>query len=147
MAKTNKIAKADSILIDKSLQGILDGVISIIERSRRNVAVYVNQEMTMMYWHVGQFILQEINYQDKSEYGQKIVATLSQQLSWSHFVEFITIEQDAKRLFYQQMSAQQHWSLRQLRKYEDSMLYERTLIAAKPEDTQIATMSRSSQMS
>ena len=177
MAKTNKIAKADSILIDKSLQGILDGVISIIERSRRNVAVYVNQEMTMMYWHVGKFILQEINYQDKSEYGQKIVATLSQQLterygsgftttalfrmlkvaryypdeqivvtlsqqlSWSHFVEFITIEQDAKRLFYQQMSAQQHWSLRQLRKYEDSMLYERTLIAAKPEDTQIATMS------
>lgn len=62
---------------------------------------------------------------------EQIMAALSQQLTWSHFVELITIEQDAKRLFYQQMSAQQHWSSRQLHKYEDAMLYERSLIAAE----------------
>ena len=71
---------------------------------------------------------------------EQIMATLSQQLTWSHFIELITIEQDAKRLFYQQMSIEQRWSSRQLSKYEDAMLYERSLIAAKPEDTQIATM-------
>jgi hypothetical protein len=35
----------------------------------------------MMHWHVGKFVLQKINYQEKAEYGQKIVATLSQQLT------------------------------------------------------------------
>ena len=30
--------------------------------------------------------------------------------------------------------------MRQLSKYEDAMLYERSLIAAEPEETQIATM-------
>ena len=84
------IVKNSLMLIDKSFRGILDGVISIIEQSRRNVAVYVNQEMTMMYWHVGHFILQEINYQDKSEYGQKIVATLSQQLTERYGSGFTT---------------------------------------------------------
>lgn len=46
---------------------------------------------------------------------QTIVATLSQQLSWSHFIEFIKIEDKLKREFYLQLCADGHWSVRTLR--------------------------------
>ncbi len=67
-------------------------------------------------------------------------ATLSQTLSWSHFLELITIEDKAKRLFYQQMGIIEHWSIRTLREKQDSMAYERSLIAAKPEDEAMKTL-------
>ena len=67
-------------------------------------------------------------------------ATLSQTLTWSHFLELITIENDTKRLFYQQMGIAEHWSVRQLRDKQDEMAYERSLIAAKPEDEIITTL-------
>lgn len=67
---------------------------------------------------------------------EQIAATLSHQLTWSHFVELIAISDPTKRLFYQQMSILYHWSVRQLRDQEDKMVYERSLIAAKPEDEQ-----------
>ena len=161
-----------------TVQQMEQDIVAIIEQTRCKVASYINQEVTLMYWHIGQYILQQINYQEKAEYGKKIVATLSQllterygrgytqtalfrmlkvarlypdeqilatvsqQLTWSHLVELVTINQDTKRLFYQQMAIQQRWSLRQLRKHEDEMLYERTLIAAQPEEEQMASLSR-----
>jgi predicted nuclease of restriction endonuclease-like (RecB) superfamily len=63
----------------------------------------------------------------------EIVATLSQQLSWSHFVEIIKIEESVKRSFYIDMCAQSHWSVRALRERIDGMLFERTAIAKQPE--------------
>ena len=161
-----------------TVQQMEQDIVAIIEQTRCKVAAYINQEVTLMYWHIGQYILQQINYQEKAEYGKKIVATLSQllterygrgytqtalfrmlkvarlypdeqilatvsqQLTWSHLVELVTINQDTKRLFYQQMAIQQRWSLRQLRKHEDEMLYERTLIAAQPEEEQIEALYR-----
>ena len=65
---------------------------------------------------------------------EKIAATLSHQLTWSHFVELVTISEPTKRLFYQQLSIVNHWSVRQLREQEDAMAYERSLIATKPDD-------------
>ncbi len=64
----------------------------------------------------------------------EIVATLSQQLSWSHFVELIPIEDQLKREFYIEMCQMEHWSVRTLRNRIDSMLYERTAISGKPEE-------------
>ncbi len=65
---------------------------------------------------------------------EEMFATLSQTLTWSHFLELITIKNETKRLFYQQMGIAEHWSVRQLRDKQDEMAYERSLIAAKPED-------------
>lgn len=62
-----------------------------------------------------------------------IVATLSQQLSWSHFVELIKVEDGTKRAFYTDMCAQSRWSVRTLRERMDGMLFERTAIAKQPE--------------
>lgn len=70
------------------------------------------------------------SWEEEEKYGSKIAATLSRQLTWSHFVELSIISDPTKRLFYQQMSILYHWSVRQLRDQEDKMVYERSLIAA-----------------
>ncbi len=64
---------------------------------------------------------------------KKIVATVSQQLSWSHFIELVTLEEEAQRMFYTQMAIAERWSVRLLRERIDSMLFERTALSKKPE--------------
>lgn len=66
--------------------------------------------------------------------GQEIVATLSQQLSWSHFVEIIAISDELKRNYYIEMCRIERWSVRALRSKINTMSYERTALAKKPED-------------
>ena len=73
---------------------------------------------------------------------EEMFATFSQTLTWSHFLELITIDDDAKRLFYQQMSIAEHWSIRQLREKQDGMAYERSLVAVKPEDEIVKTLEK-----
>lgn len=65
---------------------------------------------------------------------EQIVATLSRQLSWSHFVELIPLKQDLQRDFYAEMCRIERWSVRTLRQKIDSMLFERTAISRKPEE-------------
>ncbi|MDO8140179.1 MAG: DUF1016 N-terminal domain-containing protein [Candidatus Brocadiales bacterium] len=55
----------------------------------------------------------------------QIVATLSQQLSWSHFKELLPLEKPLQRDFYAEMCRVEWWSVRTLRQKVDSMLYER----------------------
>ena len=79
-----------------------------------------------------------MGYKQYSAYGSKILATLSQTLTWSHFFELVTIEDNNKRLFYQQMGIAEHWSVRQLRDKQDEMAYERSLIAEEELEDAIA---------
>jgi predicted nuclease of restriction endonuclease-like (RecB) superfamily len=64
---------------------------------------------------------------------QTIIATLSQQLSWSHFVELLKLEDVIQREFYAHMSHHESWSVRTLRERMDGMLFERSAIAKQPE--------------
>ena len=68
-----------------------------------------------------------------SVFGKQKVATLSQQLSWSHLIELTVIENRTKREFYTQMNLIEGWGVRDLREKIDVMLIERTAIAKKPE--------------
>lgn len=63
----------------------------------------------------------------------EIVTPLATQLSWSHFVEVMSLKDSLQREFYLTMAASEKWSRRLLRKEIDSMLYERTAISNKPE--------------
>jgi len=67
--------------------------------------------------------------------NKQIVATLSQQLSWSHFIEIIKVKDELKREFYMVMCAKERWNVRTLRERINSMLFERTAISKKPELT------------
>jgi predicted nuclease of restriction endonuclease-like (RecB) superfamily len=64
---------------------------------------------------------------------KKIVATLSQELSWSHFVVLIALKEPLQREFYAEMCRVERWSVRTLRQKIDSMLYERSALSRKPE--------------
>ncbi len=63
----------------------------------------------------------------------EIVATLSQQLGWSHFIEIITMKDQLKRDFYAEMCRIERWSVRTLRQKIQGMLFERTAISKKPD--------------
>lgn len=65
---------------------------------------------------------------------KQIVAPLVRQLSWSHILLVIPIDDELKRSFYLAMAADQHWSKRTLKAKIDGMLYERTAIAKQPEE-------------
>lgn len=64
-----------------------------------------------------------------------IVHTVCAQLSWSHIRTLIYIENPIKREFYIQMAIHERWSVRTLQERIDSMLFERTAISKKPEQT------------
>jgi predicted nuclease of restriction endonuclease-like (RecB) superfamily len=65
----------------------------------------------------------------------KIVSTLWRELTWSHIKELIYIDDKLKRDFYIEICKLERWSVRTLREKIDSMLYERTAISKKPEET------------
>jgi predicted nuclease of restriction endonuclease-like (RecB) superfamily len=161
--------------INDNSNRLLLGIERLIEQTGRNVAVYLNATISRLYWSIGNYIITDMQYETYSEYGQQILATLSQRLcekfgkgysysaltrmvkvaeaypegmfatlsqtlSWSHFIELVSIEDRTKRLFYQQMCIVENWSVRTLRQKEDSMLFERTAIATKPEDEILQTL-------
>ena len=62
-----------------------------------------------------------------------IVATLSQQLSWSHFRQLLPLKRPLQRECCAEMCRIERWSVRALGERIDSMFYERTAISRKPE--------------
>lgn len=48
--------------------------------------------------------------------NKEIIATPSQQLTWSHLIELSTIEDSLKRDFYTALSRIERWSIRNLRR-------------------------------
>ena len=64
---------------------------------------------------------------------EAIVATLSRQLSWSHFVEILPLRQALEREYYAELCRVERWSVRTLRERIASQLYLRTAIARQPE--------------
>ncbi len=102
----------------------------------------------------GEQIVATLSHQLTSEYGKgftrtnlirmrlfaeffpdvEISASLSHQLSWSHFVEILTIKDELKRDYYAEMCRIERWSVRTLRQKIQGMLFERTAISKKPEE-------------
>ena len=149
---------------------LLEDLRRMIEETRQGVAVTVNAALTMLYWRIGKRINEEILKGGRAEYGQqilatlsqelvrdygngfsysvltrmlklsevfpdqKIIATLSQTLSWSHFRELLPLERPLQRDFYAEMCRIERWSVRTLRQKIGTMLYERTALSKKPEE-------------
>lgn len=55
--------------------------------------------------------------------------TLSGKLTFSHYCELLDLDDDEKRSFYEHEAANAGWSVRELRRQMDSMLFERVLNA------------------
>lgn len=79
----------------------------------------------------------------------EIVVSVIRQLSWTHLLAIIPIEDPLKRQFYIEMCKLEKWSVRNFRERINSMLYERTAISKKPEETirnELQRLSESSQI-
>lgn len=65
---------------------------------------------------------------------EKIVVALIRQLSWTHFLRLIPIEDPLKRDFYAEMCRIERWNTRTLEKKIGGMLFERTALSKKPKE-------------
>jgi len=73
----------------------------------------------------------------------EIVASLTQQLTWTHFIQLLPLKEPFQREFYAEMCRVEGWSVRALRRKIGSMLYERTALSKKPAELiqqEIATL-------
>ena len=61
--------------------------------------------------------------------NEEIVATLSQELSWSHFVEMLPLKSEEARLYYAQDSIARNYGVRELRHQISRKAFERREIA------------------
>lgn len=66
---------------------------------------------------------------------ERILVSLIRELSWTHFIALMPLKDPLQRDYYAQMASTQRWSVRTLRERIDSMLYERTALSQKPEET------------
>ena len=149
---------------------LLADVRCLIGVARQQVAQTVNAGLVALNWHVGRRVREDVIGEQRAEYGQRIVATLSRQLipdfgagfseknlwrmvqfaerfpderivatlsrqlGWSHFKELIPLGDNLKRDFYAEMCRIERWSVRTLRAKVQGMLYERTAISRKSEE-------------
>ena len=59
--------------------------------------------------------------------------TVSSKLSWSHYLELIKIEEKPKRNFYLNECINSRWSVRELQRQKNSLLYERLVLSVNKE--------------
>jgi predicted nuclease of restriction endonuclease-like (RecB) superfamily len=65
----------------------------------------------------------------------QILSTVRRELTWSHLKSLIYIDEPIKRDFYIEICRVERWSVRQLQERINSLLFERTAISKKPEET------------
>lgn len=149
---------------------LLGEIRALIEAARQQVARAANGTLTLTYWRIGKRLLTENLADGRGEYGQKILATLAQQLerefgkgfsysaltrmvrfaeqfpderilatllqelTWSHFTLLLPLKDPLAREFYAEMCRVERWSVRTLRQKIGGMLYERTALSKNSEE-------------
>ena len=63
-----------------------------------------------------------------------ICQTLSGKLSWSHYLELLSIEDKNKRSFYEKETVHANWSVRELKRQINTSLFERLLLSSGDEN-------------
>ena len=151
-------------------------IIELIQNSKQSLAITVNAELTLLYWHIGERIAVHMVQGERADYGKKLIPDLAKtltaqfgkgwnkthlsyclklyqefqdieifhalrgKLSWTHFKTLMYVENPLAREFYASMAIQEKWSTRTLDERVGSLLFERTVISKKPDETVIAEL-------
>ncbi|MDI6736160.1 MAG: PDDEXK nuclease domain-containing protein [bacterium] len=138
---------------------ILRDIRSLLEKATYQAYKAVDNLRVQTYWQVGERVVRgELEHRDRADYGKRvitnlaldlgltkvilhymvkfyktypIVQTVSEQLTWSHIVELIYIDDNQARQFYEIQIVQNNWSVRELRRQIKSNLYQKTLKEGK----------------
>lgn len=62
-------------------QTVLNDIISIVNKTKNQIAIQANSSLTIMFWHIGVRIQSEVLQNERAEYGKQIIVTLSRELS------------------------------------------------------------------
>ncbi|HAS6258160.1 TPA: DUF1016 family protein [Vibrio parahaemolyticus] len=155
---------------------LVEDISQLVASAKQRAAAAINNEITLLYWLVGNRIRQEVLGGGRADYGKQVIATLateltaqygkgwskrnlaqmvkfaevftdahivqtlSAKLSWSHFVILCAIDDPLKRDFYTSMAMQERWSTRTLDERIGALLFERTAISKKPDETIVAEL-------
>ncbi|MBI5364445.1 MAG: DUF1016 domain-containing protein [Planctomycetes bacterium] len=147
---------------------LLTDLRDLIQSARQRLALAVNSTYSLLCWQIGKRLLEQKLKQGRGAYGQRILATVSQQLSaefgpgftyaaltrmvrfaewirdervlaslsrslsWSHFIELLPIKDLLARDFYAELCRLERWDVRTLRKKIGGMLYQRTALSRRP---------------
>lgn len=66
---------------------------------------------------------------DESQKLQRLSAKFEPMLSWSHYCELLKVEEPLARSFYEQEAIHNNWSVRELKRQINSMLFERLALS------------------
>lgn len=67
--------------IVKHTEPLVTDVSHLIEHSKQKLAIAINSELPMLYWHIGKTIYQFILNGERATYGKQVILTLSEQLT------------------------------------------------------------------
>ncbi|MCK4492079.1 MAG: DUF1016 family protein [Candidatus Altiarchaeales archaeon] len=132
---------------------LLRDIKSILQRGLSKAYKAVDNLRVQTYWQIGERIVrEELEHKERADYGKRviedlakdigfrrdelyrivqfyrtypIVVTVSRQLSWSHYLELIKIENKEERDFYESQTIQNMWGVRELREQIQGKLYNR----------------------
>jgi len=132
---------------------VLNDIRFLLDKAKAQAYKAVDNIRVQTYWQIGERIVrEELQHKERADYGEKlieslakdigfgkvnlhymvkfykiypIVQTVSEQLSWSHYVELIYLESRQERDFYEKQSIANRWSLRKLRQEIKNRLFYR----------------------
>ena len=136
--------KKQIITSSEGYSQVLNDIRFLLEKAKAQAYKAVDNIKVQTYWQIGERILrEELQHKERADYGKQIidnlaedlgfrrdelyrivqfynaypiVVTVSQQLSWSHYIELIKLKTEEERKFYEAQSIIEKWSVRELRK-------------------------------
>ncbi|WP_230672569.1 DUF1016 N-terminal domain-containing protein [Rathayibacter sp. Leaf248] len=116
-------------IADGGASVLIDRVAALIEQTRTSIASQANAALTMMNWQIGHLTDAEVLGEQRAGYAGEIVASLCQQLSWTHFRALIQVYSDEARAFSVKQALDARLSVRALRELIGRQSFERREIA------------------
>lgn len=132
---------------------LLKDIKSILQQGLSKAYKAVDNLKVQTYWQVGERIVrEEFIHKERADYGKSLIKnlvndlgiaernlhnsirfyriypilqTVSAQLSWSHLVELMYVDDREERMFYEQQAIHNMWSVRELREQMQNNLYVR----------------------
>lgn len=132
---------------------VLTDIRFLLDKAKVQAYKAVDNIRVQTYWQIGERIIrEELQHKERADYGEKlieslardigfgkvnlhymvrfyktypIIQTVSEQLSWSHYVELIYLNEKQERDFYENQSITSRWSVRKLRDEISNKLYHR----------------------
>ncbi len=130
---------------------VLNDIRFLLEKAKAQAYKAVDNIRVQTYWQIGERIVrEELQHKERADYGKElikslandlgfgkvnlhymvrfyktypIIQTVSEQLSWSHYVELTYLSNKQERGFYENQSIMNRWSVRKLRDKINNKLY------------------------